>query len=309
MVRIPFYEYIDLVDPTNKLQELERRGKRENKYSWKILIDEIKENVIINENIEIFINRVNENVKFSNIYYNSINIYIDKIMEIKNEENSKYLFELQKYILLDSLVDEKFYNLQKKKLYQEMIIISKIYYKLKTNDPNTEDYKIKEFIKGKKDIFEKRKKLIILINKKKLISNEDNLIMNIKNEEDIIIALDFIHNNEKVYNNVKLPNFIKIREYNNYCPIISNYENNIKNIKIINNKYSFYVNNNSYNSRSRTLGFKCNNYIYIIYLNINKTCLCFILILIINIYDFLHYFDLWRKKHKTNLLRWEFVPL
>ena len=30
MEKIQLYEYIDLVDPTNKLEEIERRGKKEN---------------------------------------------------------------------------------------------------------------------------------------------------------------------------------------------------------------------------------------------------------------------------------------
>lgn len=319
--RIHFYNYLDIIDSRNKMDELEQRGKKEDKYSWSILVDDLKNRIIDNVLINDFIKKINKNIIFSNIYYNTINKYIDDTMEEVNKENDELFHELKRYMFLYYLDDKDFYLLQKRQLFNEMMIITKIYNKINNSkNPVFNVDKLNDFICEKLEIFEKRKNVIYLINKKikkELISNEDDIIINIKNEDDIIVALDFMNNNKKIYNNVKLPDFIKIREYNNYYPLILNYENTIKkniyyiNIiiynymkynKIKNNKNIFYVNNDLYNNRSSGLDFKSNNYINTIYLNRNQTGFCFILILIINIYKFLHYFDRWRKKHKPRLI-------
>ena len=62
--RIHFYEYMDIIDSRNKLEELEKKGENKNKYSWIILVDELKNKVITNEFIEDFIKKVNKNIKF-----------------------------------------------------------------------------------------------------------------------------------------------------------------------------------------------------------------------------------------------------
>lgn len=306
-MRIHFYEYLDIVDSSNKLEELEKRGKKEDKYSWCILVDELKRKVIINDHIKKFIKKTEKSIAFSHIYYDTINKYIDDTMDRFNNENNENLLFLKKMILLDSLEDENFYLLQKIKIYQEMVFISKLYDKINKNQ-DTEAIninKLKDFICEKLKVFEKRKNIIKLI-KKGFITNEDDVIINIKNIKDIIIALDLMDNNNKKYNNVKLPKFIKIREYNQYSIVLNNTKpangysiyNYIKmmykNI-ILNGDKHFKDNTNLY--LPLKIHFYYNTYMYIVYFTITHVFnLGFILIF--NIYKILHYFDLWRKKHK-----------
>lgn len=328
--KLIFYEYIDIIDPSIKFKEIEERGKNENRYSWSILVEEIKKKVIRNDFINDFIEKTEKNIKFSNIYYKSINKYIDLVMEKKNEENQENFYLLQKLILLESLEDKKFYLLQKNKIYQDMVIILKLYNKInKTKGSLICINKLKEFIHKKLEIFIKRKDLINLINKKSkngFMSNEDNIIINIQSENDIILALDFIDNNKKIYTNIKLPIFIKIRENNNY-PVNLNNEKNKTNDYYIIYKYikaTGIINNKKYNTQGEQTDliikyFKNNinkipndlsNSLYILF----KKCLKYIFsngyinseitqatdlnfIKIINLYKYVHYFDLWRKKH------------
>lgn len=317
MEKIHFYEYIDIIDPRNKLSELERKGKRENKYSWNILVDEIKNKVIINNHIEDFIEKVNKNILFSEIYYKSNNKNIDMIMEIKNEENNEYLFELQRIILLFSLNEENFYNIQKLKIYEELEITEMVYFKL-INGYHVHD-KLKNLICKNIDIFKKRKEVIKLINKKKEhISYEDDILMNIISLEDMIEALKYIKSSNIKYKNIILPDFIKIKEINQnpatyidiqkiekeYYDIIINYLKEINNKKIkIPHLYIKKKNNMDLfeKKHKQTFCIYYNNkeYVhdisYIYKINIVKS---FLLINIIIFYNYIYYFDRWKKKHK-----------
>lgn len=217
--KIQLYEYIDIIDPSSKLQQIEKRGEKEDKYSWEILVEEIREKVIHNEYIEEFINKVNENINFSKLYYISNNIHIDRLMEMKNKENQEYFYDLQKKILIFSLNKMDFYCIQKEKIYQEMEFIKKIYIKLKDNEKSNNIILVK-MLNQKFDKLEKRINLLRLFNNNiKYRFYENDIIINIKNVEDINLALDFIKSNKKVYYNVNLPNIIKIKESNNNPPV------------------------------------------------------------------------------------------
>lgn len=218
--KIQLYEYIDIIDPSSKLQQIEKRGEKEDKYSWEIFVEEIREKVIHNEYIEDFINKVNENIKFSKIYYISNNIHIDRLMEMKNKENQEYFYDLQKKILLISLNKMDFYCIQKEKIYQEMEFIKKIYIKLKHDEKSNNIKILMKMLNQKFEKLEKRINLLRLFyNNIKYRFYENDIIINIKNVEDINLALDFIKSNKKVYYNVKLPNIIKIKESNNNPPV------------------------------------------------------------------------------------------
>lgn len=313
--RIPLYEYMDIIDPSNKLSEIEKRGEKEDKYSWSILIEELKGKVIMNEYIYDFIEKIKKNISFSDIYYNTVNKHIDSFMEEINEENSNFLFELRRYILLFSIDDPNFYLYQKGKLNKELDIINKINIKIKNDKKNNnlENLKIR-FIK----LFEKRKEIINLINKKTIFyNNEDNLIINIKNDEDIEKAVDFIKNNTIIYKNVKLPRNIKIKEKpKNTLMILTinlnknkdyhfiykylKYKNDKKNTKLINNSNIYKCNIIKNNKLNKNKVFNKNNnnniikmYSYTININIRFQ------IIIIRNYKYFHYFDKWRKKHIT----------
>lgn len=304
MQKIPFYEYIDIIDPRNKLEEIERRGKKEDRYSWCILIEEIIKYVIPNIFINDFISKINKNINFSNIYYETNNIYIDETMNKINEENQDMLFELQKLILLNSLDDKNFYSIQKNKLLQEMEIIYMLYIKKnEAKDENKISFLNNIFYKNI-EIFEKRKGLIRLINKnnKDNITYEDYLIININNNEDIINCLNFIKHSTIIYKNVILPKDIKIKSENQYS---NHFKINIKttDLKIFNKLEKNIINDLKYNLHKSSI-----LYIFEIYSNYRKTVnnnyytftrpgvLEFILLN--NIYKYSHFFDSWRKKHK-----------
>lgn len=307
MEKIQLYEYIDLVDPTNKLKEIERRGKKENRYSWCILVDELKKKVVNNVIIDVFIEKVNKNNSFSNIYYNSINKHIDDFMDKINKENQEYLFELQKLFLLISLDDKDFYFIQKNKIYQEMEIINKINIKMeKTNDFIKINF-LKSILYKNIEIFEKRKNLLRLLNKNNYISYEDDLIININNNEDIIKCLDFIKYNNIIYTDVKLPKIIKINEINRNPGFY--FVDKTKDLKII-CKYFICINFNNKNiiqqpTLKRYILNKDNKKITVFFYSYNIYLIKYKYMFtkplnIKNIFKFykIHYFDLWRKKHK-----------
>ena len=68
MHKVPFYEYIDIIDPTTKFNEIEKKAEKEERYSWSILVEEIKRKVKSNIFIEDFIEKINENIKFSYVF-------------------------------------------------------------------------------------------------------------------------------------------------------------------------------------------------------------------------------------------------
>lgn len=311
--KIQLYEYIDIIDPSSKLQQIEKRGEKEDKYSWEVFVEEIREKVIHSEYIDDFINKVNENIKFSRLYYISNNPHIDRLMEIKNKENQEYFYDLQKKILLISLNKMDFYFIQKEKIYQEMEFIKKIYIKLK-DDKKSNNIKILKMLNQNFEKLEKRINLLRLINNNiKYRFYENDIIINIKNVEDINLALDFIRSNKKVYYNVKLPNIIKIKESNNNLPVkiyekidskdyynICNYilkqKNKIKDLYLF---FKNYFNSKEFPKMeiiTNTKGYY--KYLYVIYncvtqaTNINN---------IIENYKYIYvetYFDLFRKRKK-----------
>lgn len=290
MVKVPFYKYIDILDPTDKLGEIERKGKKENKYSWSILVEEIKKNVIPNVFIDGFISKINENIKFSDFYYISNNEHIDNLMEKKNVENSDYLFNLQKYILLCSLEDKDFYLCQKDRIKKEMEMVTMIHSKLMNNKNNE---KLKKLIFKYINIFEKRKALIKLINKKtKYYTHDDDLIINTHSEKDIKITVDYIKDNTIIYTKVKLPKLIKIKEINDNLPVYLTNKNN-----------DYYV---IYNYLKYKKGnfFKENNY--------NKLVIQKLLlnnIRIIKFYNYIYYFDMWKKINISYYTKWSLSTL
>lgn len=306
MEKIHLYEYIDIIDPRNKIAEIEKIAKKKDKYSWTVLIEEIKEKVIMNKYIGYFIEKIQKNIYFSDIYYNTINKYIDEKMDEINDENTDFLFELQKYTLLLSIDDPKFYLFQKDKIYKELDIINKINIKLKNNENNNklEDLK-SDYIKK----FEKRKGIIKLINNKTFLYNYDvNFIVNIKDCDDIHIYADTIKNNTIIYENVKLPKTIKIKEKNRSLMVLNIDLNINKDYYVIYNYFKY--NNNNDDSDKKVSGWKYNSNIVrtsILYINkvkisnqyINKVIGLLKIIKINKKNNYIYYFDKWKKKHKT----------
>lgn len=304
MEKVPFYKYIDILDPTDKLGEIERKGKKENKYSWSILVEEINKKVIPNVFINGFISKINENIKFSDFYYISNNEHIDNLMEKKNVENCDYLFNLQKNILLCSLEEKDFYLYQKDRIKKEMEMVTMIHFKLMNNKKNE---KLKKLIFKYLNIFEKRKTLIKLINKKtKYYTYDDDLIINTHSEKDIKITFDYIKDNTNIYTKVKLPKVIKIKEINNNLLVdipnknndyyvIYNYlkyrknnffKENIKKDKIL-KTYRFILYTITKNTKNNI---KENNYN-----NLVTQVLLLNNIRIIKFYNYIYYFDMWKK--------------
>lgn len=138
--KIPFYEYLDIIDSHTKLNAIQRKGNLDGEYSWWILIKELKHKV-------------------------NMNVYI---------ENSNYLFELQNIILTLSINELSFYIYQKEKIYKEIEIINK---------------------------------------KSNFYNQNDGLINNIKNDVDLEITGEKIQSDNNIYQNVKLPINIKIKEF------------------------------------------------------------------------------------------------
>lgn len=294
--RIHFYEYMDIIDSRNKLEELEKKGENKNKYSWIILVDELKNKVVTNEFIEDFIKKVNKNIKFSDIYYNTINKYIDETMEEINKENNEHFYILQKLMLLYYLDNNNFYLLQKDKIYQEMMIINKLYMKInETYDPNKINILNKILCKNL-EIFEKRKKVLgLIIKKNNILSYDIDFIININandNNHDIIKYFDFIKYNNLVYNNVTLPSVIKIEEKNQYSLSYNNFETKIIDYIYILKPIINYTNEDKNINADVYHKYIFINYSYIITRELTVNIMN-------KFYIYSHYFDKWRKKHKT----------
>lgn len=324
MDKIQFYEYVDIIDTRKKLEEIERKGKKEDRYSWSILVDELKTRVIDNIFINDFIKKINKSIKFSDIYYNTINKYIDDTMDVLNTENNDFFYDLQRHMLIYYLDHEGFYNLQKNKIYQEITIINKLYIKLNETSDINKIKLIKNIIYKNLEIFEKRQKILRLIIKKNNISSySDDFIININandNNNDILKYFEFMKYNNRVYNNVLLPKVIKIKEtplriilYNeiNYKNNITEYHYilttflNILNLK----KYIKYMDKDKESSTKLILK-NINNYLFKQkrFFNVDKSIFiyyhCTTLTKRLNVYILNikyipnHYFDKWRKKHK-----------
>lgn len=218
--KIHFYDYLDIIDSSNKTEELERKGKKEDKYSWSILVEDLKEKVIENGFINDFIKKIYKNIKFSDIYYNTINKHIDEIMDKINDENSELLYLLQKNMFLYYLDDINFYLLQKKKIVQEITIINKLYIKLKTTFDIRKRNIINNILNINLERFKKRKNVLrLVIKKNNLYYYDDDIIINLNNDDlrtDIKKYINFIEYKNMVYSNVKIPKYINIKETNNF---------------------------------------------------------------------------------------------
>lgn len=212
MKKIPFYEFFDIVDTRNKLEEIESRARKEDRISWKILIEEIKKNIITNKHIEDFIVRTEKNICFSNIYYLTLNKHIDVAHDRINKENNENFDKLKIQMMLDHLHDSKFYKIQKDNLYKEINLINLI--SIKVFSENND--KINRYFHDKINVFTKRITILKLIyeNNKERTTYEDDLFINFQSIDNIKEIIEFINNKTKVYVHEKLPNHIKIKEIN-----------------------------------------------------------------------------------------------
>lgn len=253
--KMEFYEYFDIVNIDNKLREIEKKAEKEDIYSWRILVDEIKKKVIINAPISEFIKKTSKNIKFSNIYYNTINKNIDDHMDNLNEENNNNLVILRKQIIFGSLNENRFYINQKKHIHNDLKLIKIIIDKIQSR--KDKDEKLTKYFDEKINIFEKRVNILKLIYKynKDGITFEDDLLLNFRNSKMLIHIIESINNNSKIYDHPILPKYIKIKEKNKK-PIMEYVINNkIKKLYIniiikIYKKNDFFTSNNRTNIRS-----------------------------------------------------------
>lgn len=296
--KMEFYEYFDIVNINNKMKEIEKMAEKKDIYSWRLLVDEIKKNIIINDYIKDFFIKTEKNNKFSDIYYNTVNKYIDDTMDSINDENNNNFYILKKQIIFASLNEKQFYINQKKHIHNDLKIIKIIIDKNQSR--KDKDEKLTKYYDDKINILSKRVNILKLIYKynKDDITFEDDLLLNFKSSKFLIDIIKNIDNNSKIYYHPILPKNIKIKE-NNKNPLFV-YEINHKINKIkkvyINIIIKTYKKNEKliYNNRSYThlLFIRCflYKYIYIsqIYFYMNQMYTIFyILWLLIILKEFL----------------------
>lgn len=241
------YEYLDIIDSRRKLEEIEKKAKKNDVLSWSILVKELKEKVIMDHNIKEFILKTEENNKLSNIYYNTINVITDHEHEKINKNNNYNFIELKNKVVLENMKNKHFYKIQKEYIYKDIKMIKLLVQKLHIENNN----KVEILLKDKFQVLFVRANYLKLYYKDNtdIISHEDNLIMDFEELEDIFEVNDFIENNNKIYLYNKLPGHINIKEINKkpilyYC---NSYTLNIY-INIV-NKYIFkeyFKNNKTY---------------------------------------------------------------
>lgn len=236
------YEYIDLVDTRSKLAEIEKKGKKNDIISWKLLIDELKKNVIMNDTLKEFIQKTEKNIKFSNIYFSTINKYIDEEHDRVNEENNVNFEKMKKKIIISNIGNKNFYKIQKDYIYKDIRFINLLSKKYKEKT-NINDDKIFSLLKDKINIFMMRSNVLKIFYEKNQdeITYEDDILINILKVKDFIIMEQYIKDMKKKYDPIILPKFIIIKD-NNHLPVINinyNIENKIKTIymNIIMKKY------------------------------------------------------------------------
>lgn len=204
-----FVEYFDVVDNRSKLNSIEKKAEREDKISWSILVEEIKQNVILDNNIKDFIYKIEKNNKMSELYFSTINIVsYEKFMKI-NDENNSLFTQLCSKMIEDNLTNIIFYNSQKNFLYNDIKLIMLLFEKhMSVNNDNVE-----KLLNDKLNTFNIRRKIIKLYYKNKdLITYEDHIILNIKKPKDIYNVYNYINDSIKIYNCRELPKIIIIRE-------------------------------------------------------------------------------------------------
>lgn len=204
-----FVEYFDVVDNRSKLNSIEKKAEREDKISWSILVEEIKQNVILDNNIKDFIYKIEKNNKMSELYFSTINIVsYEKFMKI-NDENNSLFTQLCSKMIEDNLTNIIFYNSQKNILYNDIKLIMLLFEKhMSVNNDNVE-----KLLNDKLNTFNIRRKIIKLYYKNKdLITYEDHIILNIKKPKDIYNVYNYINDSIKIYNCRELPKIIIIRE-------------------------------------------------------------------------------------------------
>lgn len=214
MKKKEFYKYYDIIDIRSKLFLIEKKAEKENRISWEILIEEIKKNVIINEDIREFIQKTERNNKISNLYFNSINIYTHEDQERVNNENIDNFNKMKINLINDNIQNKEFYNTQKKYINNDINFINLLYKKSCSEN----NIKIDKILGDKVEVLQTRRNYLYLFykNKKDFISYEDDLLMNFKYINDIKHIDKYLYNNSKIYLHVKLPKTIKIKEYNIY---------------------------------------------------------------------------------------------
>lgn len=205
--KICLYEYLDIVNPVNDLKNIENESIRLNKWSWELLVEKLKQNVIINYDINIFINNILENIEKMDKYYISGNF--NKNIDI-NKKNQELFNKLQYKEILKYCHDIDFYKMQKNKINHIINFICKIYDK-RYSIINIKQQKIfNNMLINNYNEFKIRLNIIIRIYKLKnnIINHEDDLIMNISKIEDFKIIRNAININKKIYNNIKIPKYI-----------------------------------------------------------------------------------------------------
>lgn len=216
MEKIQIYDYIDIIDSRNKLAEIEKKGKKYDEISWRILIKEIKNKVIINDKIKEFIYKIEKNNKILDKYFSSLEIIKENEKERIIDENNSLFKKLCTDTIKENINDINFYNIQKRYIHKDINLIKLLFDKI--NSSNTDckiNDKIQNMLINKLEIFNIRNNVLKLYYKNKdNVSYEDHIILNLNKIDDIKIIYQYIIDTKKVYPYGKLPKTIKTKEIN-----------------------------------------------------------------------------------------------
>lgn len=259
------YEYIDLNNYTYYLNKIENTASKTNNFSFKVLLEDFDKNIVYNNNILVFINDIEKNIKKMEKYFNLD--LISNVEQLHQECLNKF------YILINKEINNLIYNKNckyylfiKQQIYKKLKLIYDCYKKSKEKNINEKQILIlNRFIKDMVSDYNIRKNVLKKINNvnKENISYDDLLYINLNNIDEMITIIKQINENTKIYKNVLLPSEIIIKENKQTYICFYKYLNNNKKYinKYIKNKriYSYIIIINIF--------YKFKKYVYYIFIS------------------------------------------
>lgn len=248
------YEYIDLSNFISYFNKIEHIAKKNNQFSFQILLDDFDKNVKYNNNLLMFKKYINENLKKMEIYYEK-NCFL-MVEELNNECLNDFYKLIEKEInRLTYNKNFKYYLSIKKDLYEKLTIISNSFRKLQRSDIGKKQIEIlNNFITNIMNVYNIKTNILKKYNyvDKELTPYNDLLFANMKNTKDINNVLFQINEHNKAYYNVILPYKIIIKEIDknkiiyfykkdNDCVVFSKIFLDIFDIITKNNKNKFLI--------------------------------------------------------------------
>lgn len=212
------YKHIDLNNYIYYFNNVEKIAQKSNQFSFKILLNDLNKNVIDNDNIIKFKNKINKKLdKMEKSFKIGL---ISKVEELHQECLNEFYILINKEINnLISNNNHNYYLFTKQELNKKLILIYNSY--IKINEKNTNEKQIVNlnmFCQNMMKDYNIRKNVLKKYYKKnkELIPFDDILYINLNNINEIENIIYKINEDNKIYDEKLLPFKIIIKETNNY---------------------------------------------------------------------------------------------